>query len=94
MNILKIDLVLQSVTNGIISVWDIINDIFLAAIVDKTRTKWGKFRPWLLIGTVLNALFSLINLNLPVFDFLLESNQKKLYTVFRKNIYRRIPCRI
>lgn len=52
MNILKIDLVLQSVTNGIISVWDIINDLFLATIVDKTRTRWGKFKPWLVVYAI------------------------------------------
>ena len=28
MNILKIDLVLQSITNGVIGVWDIINDMY------------------------------------------------------------------
>ncbi len=52
MNILRIDLVLQSVTNGIISVWDIINDLFLATIVDKTRTRWGKFKPWLVVYAI------------------------------------------
>ncbi|MBR2748941.1 MAG: MFS transporter [Firmicutes bacterium] len=36
-------------------VFDAINDPFMGLLVAKTNTKWGKFRPWLLSGTVLNA---------------------------------------
>ncbi|MBQ2842403.1 MAG: MFS transporter [Clostridia bacterium] len=67
MNILKIDLVLQSITNGIISVWDIINDIFLAAIVDKTRTRWGKFKPWLVIYAIPGVFLTIVYWALPIF---------------------------
>lgn len=37
-------------------VFDAFNDPIMGAIVGKTKTKWGKFRPWLLIGTVTNAI--------------------------------------
>lgn len=37
-------------------VWDAFNDPFMGVVVDNTRTKWGKFRPWLVIGTILNAI--------------------------------------
>ena len=37
-------------------VFDAFNDPIMGAVVAKTKTKWGKFRPWLLIGTVTNAI--------------------------------------
>lgn len=37
-------------------VFDAFNDPIMGVLVAKTRTKWGKFRPWLLVGTVLNAV--------------------------------------
>lgn len=32
------------------------NDPIMGVLVAKTKTKWGKLRPWLVIGTVLNAI--------------------------------------
>ena len=37
-------------------VFDAFNDPIMGVVVAKTRTKWGRFRPWLFIGTVLNAV--------------------------------------
>ena len=36
-------------------VFDAINDPFMGIVVAKTKTKWGRFRPWLITGTILNA---------------------------------------
>ncbi len=35
--------------------FDALNDPFMGVVVAKTRTRWGKFRPWIFTGTVLNA---------------------------------------
>lgn len=37
-------------------VFDAFNDPVMGVVVAKTKTRWGKFRPWLLAGTVLNAI--------------------------------------
>lgn len=37
-------------------VFDAFNDPIMGVLVAKTRTRFGKFRPWLFIGTLLNAV--------------------------------------
>ena len=37
-------------------IFDAFNDPLMGVLVAKTKTKWGKFRPWLFIGTLTNAV--------------------------------------
>ncbi len=37
-------------------VFDAVNDPFMGVLVAKTHSRWGRFRPWLFSGTVLNAV--------------------------------------
>ncbi len=36
-------------------IFDALNDPFMGGVVENTRTKWGKYKPWQLIGCVLTA---------------------------------------
>ncbi|MBR4528977.1 MAG: MFS transporter [Lachnospiraceae bacterium] len=37
-------------------IFDAFNDPVMGLLVAKTRTRWGRFRPWLFIGTLTNAV--------------------------------------
>lgn len=37
-------------------IFDAVNDPFMGILVAKTKTRWGKFRPWIFSGTALNAV--------------------------------------
>lgn len=65
--ILQVSLKYQQVLSVINGIWDIVNDIFTAAIVDKTRTRWGKFKPYLLLLAVPGTLGTCIYWLLPLF---------------------------
>ena len=47
--------------------WDGINDPMMGMIVDKTNTKMGKYRPWILTGALLNAIVLCLLFNNPGF---------------------------
>ena len=46
-------------------VFDAFNDPIMGIIVAKTKTKWGKFRPWLMIGTITNAILLVLMFSCP-----------------------------
>lgn len=37
-------------------IWDAVNDPLIGLCSDRTRTRWGRYRPWLLFGAPLTAL--------------------------------------
>ncbi|MCR5150252.1 MAG: MFS transporter [Clostridiales bacterium] len=65
-SILKLSLKFQSTYNFIAGIWDVIDDLLVASIVEKTRTRWGKFRPYVFLGGVPLAVFATIYWLLPL----------------------------
>ena len=55
-DILGVSAVAMGVILLVARIFDAFNDPFMGVIVEKTKTKWGKFRPWLMIGTLSNAV--------------------------------------
>ena len=41
-------------------IFDAVIDPFVGAIVDNTKTKWGKFKPWILIGMIGTAVLTVL----------------------------------
>ncbi|GKX29907.1 putative symporter YnaJ [Vallitalea longa] len=49
--------------------WDAINDPIMGGIVDRTNTKWGKFRPYLLWGAIPFGILAVLCFTTPDFSY-------------------------
>lgn len=55
-DIMGVEAFIMGIILLIARVFDAFNDPIMGILVAKTKTRWGKFRPWLLIGTITNAI--------------------------------------
>lgn len=44
-------------------IWDAVNDPFMGSIVENTHSRWGKFRPWILLGAILSGIVIVVMFN-------------------------------
>lgn len=65
-DIVKIDFDFLAVFGLFAGLWDTINDTFIGVIVDRTRTRWGKFKPYILLGKIPLMLIGLWYWFMPV----------------------------
>lgn len=50
-------------TGGILTfmrIFDALNDPIMGLIVDNTKSRWGKFKPWILVGALTSAIFMVL----------------------------------
>ena len=59
-NVVRIDFGLHAVVSLFTGAWDIVNDTIISAVVDNTRTRIGKFRPYLLLMQIPISVFGLL----------------------------------
>lgn len=45
--------------------FDAVTDPLMGAVADRTRTRWGQFRPWLLVGALPLALMGVVTFSTP-----------------------------
>lgn len=51
-NVLKINMVYVTAIKALIGIYDVLNDPLMGIAYDRTRTRWGKARPYILFGAL------------------------------------------
>ncbi len=64
-DILKTSAIAMGVILLVARIFDAFNDPIMGIVVARTKTRWGKFRPWLLIGTITNAVILVLMFSAP-----------------------------
>ncbi|MBR5442280.1 MAG: MFS transporter [Clostridia bacterium] len=66
-DVVNIDFTVSAVMNLVTAAWDVVNDTFISVIVDNTRTRIGKFRPYLIGMQLPLTIMSVFTWLLPLF---------------------------
>jgi GPH family glycoside/pentoside/hexuronide:cation symporter len=92
-DIVRLDLGLVSLFWGIVTVWDAVNDPLFGFLSDRTRTRWGRRRPYLLFGAVpFGVAFILLWMIPPIHNqVLLFAYYAAIYILFEA-VYTAVNC--
>lgn len=66
-NVFGLPLELAGVLFLVTKIWDAVSDPMMGILADRTRSKWGKYRPWLLFMSIPFALCGVLLLTTPDF---------------------------
>ena len=69
-DVVKIDFGISAIVNLFTGAWDVINDVFISALVDNTRSRLGKFRPYLILMQIPLSLLGAVYWFLPAGTYL------------------------
>lgn len=82
-NVLKIDMVYVAAIQALISIYDVLNNPIMGAVYDKTRTRWGKARPYIIFTAIPYFLSTAILYSgALIFGDTAGNNPKKIIFVF------------
>lgn len=51
----------------IAKVWDGINDPMMGTLMERTHTRWGRFRPYIFVGAIFLVIFTILTFTVPGF---------------------------
>lgn len=60
-------------------IWDAVNDPIVGVLSDRTHTRWGRRRPWILLGTIPFGIFYFLQWLVPRFSANPSANQWGLF---------------
>ena len=49
-------------------IWDGINDPMMGTLMERTHTKWGRFRPYIFVGAPFLVIFTILTFTVPGFE--------------------------
>ena len=67
----QLDDAMLALVGGILTVLRIVdafNDPITGVIIDNTRTRWGKFKPWIVFGTITSGILAMMLFSDPGLD--------------------------
>lgn len=86
-DVVKIDFKVNAFVSIFTGAWDVINDPLIGTLVDKTRTRWGKFRPYMLFFQIPLTLIGTLYWFLPyIFPHTVGTYIPKLVFYFAFNV--------